>query len=111
MIILISNDDGVTSEGIQALAAAAAPLGEVYVVAPDRDQSAASHSLTLHRPLRVEELSPRRYAVDGTPTDCVNLAICGLLPSRPGLVPSGIVTVTTSSGSPRPPFPSRSTPR
>ncbi len=90
VIILVSNDDGVNSQGIHALAAAAESLGEVYVVAPDREQSAASHSLTLHRPLRVEELSPRRFAVDGTPTDCVNLAVCGLLPERPGLVLSGI---------------------
>lgn len=90
MIILVSNDDGVSSQGIQALAAAAESLGEVYVVAPDREQSAASHSLTLHRPLRVEEISERCYAVDGTPTDCVNLAVCGLLPTRPGLVLSGI---------------------
>jgi 5'-nucleotidase len=90
MIILVCNDDGIRSEGIQALARAVEPLGEVYVVAPDREQSAASHSLTLHRPLRVEEIAPRRYAVDGTPTDCVNLAVSGILPARPGLVLSGI---------------------
>jgi 5'-nucleotidase len=86
----VSNDDGVRSEGIQALAAAVASLGDVYVVAPDREQSAAGHSLTLHRPLRVEEVAPRQFAVDGTPTDCVNLAIAGLLPARPDLVLSGI---------------------
>ena len=90
MIILISNDDGIRSEGIQALARAVEPLGEVYVVAPDREQSAVSHSLTLHRPLRVEEITPRQFAVDGTPTDCVNLAVCGILPGRPGLLLSGI---------------------
>jgi 5'/3'-nucleotidase len=90
MIILISNDDGVRSEGILALAEAVRSLGEVYVVAPDREQSAASHSLTLHRPLRVEEVGVRQYAVDGTPTDCVNLAVSGILPARPGLVLSGI---------------------
>ena len=90
MIILISNDDGIRSEGIQALARAVEPLGEVYVVAPDREQSAVSHSLTLHRPLRVEEIAPRQLAVDGTPADCVNLAASGILPERPGLVISGI---------------------
>ena len=90
MIILISNDDGIRSEGIQALASAVAPLGEVWIVAPDREQSAVSHSLTLHRPLRVEQIAPRQFAVDGTPTDCVNLAASGILPGRPGLVISGI---------------------
>jgi 5'-nucleotidase len=90
MIILVSNDDGIRSEGVQALARAMAPLGDVYVVAPDREQSAVSHSLTLHRPLRVEEAGERQFAVDGTPTDCVNLAVSGILPGRPGLVVSGI---------------------
>jgi 5'-nucleotidase len=90
MIILVCNDDGIRSEGVQALARAVEPLGEVYVVAPDREQSAVSHSLTLHRPLRVEQIAPRQYAIDGTPTDCVNLAVSGILPARPGLVLSGI---------------------
>lgn len=90
MIILVCNDDGIRSEGIQALAQVLAPLGEVFVVAPDREQSAAGHSLTLHRPLRVEEVAPRQYAIDGTPTDCVNLAVSGILSARPGLVVSGI---------------------
>jgi 5'-nucleotidase len=90
MIILVCNDDGIRSEGIQALASAVEPLGDVYVVAPDREQSAVSHSLTLHRPLRVEQIAPRQFAVDGTPTDCVNLAVSGILPGRPGLVLSGI---------------------
>ncbi|MCC6848289.1 MAG: 5'/3'-nucleotidase SurE [Deltaproteobacteria bacterium] len=90
MVILVCNDDGIRSDGIQALARAVAPLGEVYVVAPDREQSAAGHSLTLHRPLRVEEIAPRQIAIDGTPTDCVNLAVSGILPARPGLVVSGI---------------------
>ena len=90
MIILVCNDDGIRSEGIQALARAVEPLGDVYVVAPDREQSAVSHSLTLHRPLRVEEVGDRQWAVDGTPTDCVNLAVSGILPARPGLVLSGI---------------------
>jgi 5'-nucleotidase len=89
-LILVSNDDGIHSEGLAALAEALAVLGEVYVVGPDRERSAASHSLTLHRPLRVTELGARRYAVDGTPTDCVNLAINGILPRRPRLVVAGI---------------------
>lgn len=90
MIILVSNDDGIHSAGLQALEAALQTVGEVYTVAPDREQSAVSHALSLHRPLRIEELGPRRFAVDGTPTDCVNLAVKGFLPVRPQLVVSGI---------------------
>jgi 5'-nucleotidase len=90
VIILVSNDDGIRAAGIRALQEALAPVGEVWVVAPDREQSAASHSLSLLRPLRVEEVGPRCYAVDGTPTDCVNLAINGIMPVRPDLVVSGI---------------------
>jgi len=89
-LILVSNDDGIHSAGIVALAEAVCDLGDVVVVAPDRERSAVSHSLTLHRPLRVEELGPARYAVDGTPTDCVNLAVNGILRRRPTLVVSGI---------------------
>jgi 5'-nucleotidase len=89
-LILVSYDDGVHSEGIAALAEAVGRLGEVVVVAPDRERSAVSHSLTLHRPLRVEERAGGRFAVNGTPTDCVNLAINGILPRRPALVLSGI---------------------
>src|SRR5881397_2359025 len=89
-LILVSNDDGVHSEGIAALAGALGDLGQVVVVAPDRERSAVSHSLTLHRPLRVKEIEPGRYAVDGTPTDCVNLGVNGILPRRPALVVSGI---------------------
>ena len=74
-LILVSNDDGIHSDGPAALADALAPLGDVVVVAPDREQSAVSHALTLHRPLRIDEVAPDRYTVDGTPTDCVNLAI------------------------------------
>ena len=65
-------------------------LGEVYVVAPDRERSAAAHSLTLHRPLRVEEVEPGVFAVDGTPVDCVTLAVYGILKGHPDLVISGI---------------------
>ena len=88
--ILISNDDGIHSEGIKALARALRRVGEVYVVAPDRERSAASHSLTLHRPLRVELYGTNVYAVDGTPTDCINIAVNGILKKRPNLVVSGI---------------------
>lgn len=89
-LILVSNDDGIGSEGIKALKKALKPLGDVYVVAPDRERSAASHSLTLHRPLRADEVAPGEFAVDGTPTDCVTLAIHKLLPRRPDIVVSGI---------------------
>ncbi len=78
-IILVSNDDGIRSEGIVALAEALRTLGTVYVVAPDRERSGAGHSLTLTQPLRVEKVGARAYAVDGTPTDCVNLAVNGIL--------------------------------
>ena len=90
MKILITNDDGVSSEGLCILAQKMGALGEVYVFAPDRERSAAAHSLTLHRPLRVEEVSPKVYAVDGTPVDCINLAVFGILKARPQLVVSGI---------------------
>src|SRR5512133_2361233 len=67
--ILVTNDDGIYSEGLAKLAEAVAPFGEVVVVAPDREQSAVSHALTLNRPLRLQEISERRWIVDGTPTD------------------------------------------
>ena len=81
-IILVSNDDGVQSEGIVALAEAMESIGTVYIVAPDRERSASSHSLTLTNPLRVEKLGPRTYSVDGTPTDCVNLGVNGILKGK-----------------------------
>ncbi len=90
-IILLCNDDGVRSEGMAALAGAMKELGTVYIVAPDRDRSAASHSLTLAHPLRVEKLGPRTFSVDGTPTDCVNLGVNGILKGKKiGLLVSGI---------------------
>ncbi|OGK77771.1 MAG: 5'/3'-nucleotidase SurE [Candidatus Rokubacteria bacterium GWC2_70_16] len=89
-VILVTNDDGIHAAGLRALAAALEDLGEVYVVAPDREQSAVGHALTLHRPLRVDQLGERRFAVNGTPSDCVNLGILGLLPETPVLVASGI---------------------
>lgn len=89
-VILVSNDDGIHSEGLQALADALRGHGRVVVVAPDREQSAVSHALTLHRPLRIDALGPDRYAVDGTPTDCINLGVHAVLAERPALVVSGI---------------------
>jgi 5'-nucleotidase len=88
--ILLSNDDGITAAGLKALAEALADLDELWIVAPDRNQSAVSHALTLHRPLRIDNVSTRSYTVDGTPTDCVNLAINTILPQRPRLLLSGI---------------------
>ena len=90
MIVLLSNDDGIQSEGLTALEMNLGHIGEIYTVAPDRAQSSMSHALTLHRPLRVQELAPRRLAVDGTPVDCVKLSLTGLLPVRPHLIISGI---------------------
>ncbi|WP_407275566.1 5'/3'-nucleotidase SurE [Halothiobacillus sp. DCM-1] len=90
MNILVSNDDGYLAPGIKALAEALAELGTVTVVAPDRDRSGASNSLTLSRPLRPRQVAPQVWAVDGTPSDCVHLAIQGLLPTTPDLVVSGI---------------------
>ncbi|MBN1959233.1 MAG: 5'/3'-nucleotidase SurE [Desulfuromonadales bacterium] len=89
-MILVTNDDGVRSPGLRALAASLAELGQVVVVAPDRNRSAVGHALTLDHPLRAEEVKPQVYAVDGTPTDCVNLGIHGLIRQRPRLVVSGI---------------------
>jgi len=89
--ILLTNDDGVHAEGIEHLAAALAELGEIVVVAPDREQSASGHALTLDRPLRMRPLREHWYAVDGTPSDCVHLGIRGLLRTTPpDLVVSGI---------------------
>lgn len=88
--ILVTNDDGVRSDGIEALAEALAPLGEVTVVAPHAESSAIGHALTLARPLRLEQLGERIYTVDGTPTDCVNVAVAHLFDARPDLVVSGI---------------------
>lgn len=89
--ILVSNDDGINSEGLDALVVALKELGEVIVVAPDRDQSASSHSLSLHRPLRMDRIANNVYTVDGTPTDCINLAVNGILRNdKPDLIVSGI---------------------
>jgi 5'-nucleotidase len=88
--ILVTNDDGVRSDGLVALAGALAPLGEVTIVAPLVEASAIGHALTLRRPLRLESVGERTYAVDGTPTDCVNIAVTKIYDGMPDLVVSGI---------------------
>jgi len=90
MKILISNDDGYLATGINALTDALEQVADVVVVAPDRNRSAASSSLTLHTPLRVSRVANNRYKVDGTPSDCVHLAVTGFLDHEPDLVVSGI---------------------
>ena len=91
--ILVTNDDGVHSEGIRALADAVRPLGEVTILAPHQESSAIGHALTLRRPLRIEKVADGIYAADGTPTDCVNLGIAVLLQGElPDLILSGINT-------------------
>jgi len=88
--ILVTNDDGVRSPGIRELARAVARLGEVTVVAPHLEASAIGHALTLRRPLRVEQIEPGVFEVDGTPTDCVNVAIARILAAPPDVILSGI---------------------
>ena len=90
MHILLSNDDGYFAPGIVSLAEVLAPLGKVTIVAPERDRSGSSNSLTLDRPLTVRRAQDRTYFVNGTPTDCVHLAVTGLLEQLPDLVISGI---------------------
>ena len=89
--ILVTNDDGVYSEGLKKLAEAHRAIGEVTIVAPDREQSASSHSLTLNRPLRILHLDESTWSIDGTPADCVNLAVQHVMKGRrPDVVVSGI---------------------
>lgn len=90
MKILVTNDDGVYAPGLRQLAEAMKSLGEVIVVAPDRNRSGASCALTLDRPVRVMYLASDIISVEGTPTDCVHLASTGLLPEKPDMVVSGI---------------------
>ncbi len=90
MKILVSNDDGYLAEGINVLANALAKIADVVVVAPDRNHSGASNSLTLHSPLRIHEVEKDRYFINGTPTDCVHLALSGMLAEDPDIVVSGI---------------------
>ena len=90
MRLLCTNDDGILAHGLSCLVKAAEPLGEVTIVAPDREQSATSHSLTLHHPLRPIRRGERTFQIDGTPTDCVMIAVEALMPDRPDFVLSGI---------------------
>lgn len=90
MRILISNDDGIESPGIQALASSLSKVGEVTVVAPHRERSTAGHSLTLHKALRIHKLAKNQFAVTGTPADCVYMAIHHILKRKPDLIVSGI---------------------
>jgi len=90
MRVLVSNDDGVDAPGIRILASRLSVVGDVTVVAPDRDRSGASNSLTLDQPIRVTRMDDGRYRVAGTPTDCVHLALAGLLDHEPDIVVSGI---------------------
>ncbi len=90
MNILVTNDDGITSGALYLLRQELQDLGRVFIVAPDRDQSATSHSLTLYRPMRIDRPEPDVFAVDGTPTDCVLIAAHGLLEEPIDLVVSGV---------------------
>lgn len=91
--ILVTNDDGIHSQGLLALARALEKVAEVWVIAPDREQSACSHSLSMNRPLRqkrIEKLGPRFLAINGTPTDCVLLGVSKIMPEKPSIIASGI---------------------
>jgi 5'-nucleotidase len=90
LTILVSNDDGIDAPGLLALEEALAPLGDVWTVAPASEQSAKSHALTMHDPLRAERRGERRWAVAGTPADCAYLGLLHLVPTRPDIVVSGI---------------------
>jgi 5'-nucleotidase len=89
-LILLTNDDGFFAEGIQALARCLRDVAAIFIVAPDREKSATSLSLTLRRPLRVEKIKRAVFAVDGTPADCIYLALRKLLPRPPNLIISGL---------------------
>ena len=89
-LIVLANDDGIQARGLQALGERLADLGEILVVAPNRERSATSHAFTLDRPLRVEEVCPGWYSVDGTPVDCVYIALLKMAARRPALLVSGI---------------------
>lgn len=89
-LILVTNDDGIYAPGLHALFRAMQQIGQPVIVAPIQDNSAVSHSLTMHRPLRVTKVDDYTFTVDGTPTDCVTIGLSKLLPTRPALVVSGI---------------------
>lgn len=90
MHLLLSNDDGINAQGLRSMAEALSDIAEITVVAPNRNRSGASNSLTLERPLRATEQQEGWYSIDGTPTDCVHLGITGLLKEEPNMVVSGI---------------------
>ncbi|MEW6095166.1 MAG: 5'/3'-nucleotidase SurE [bacterium] len=90
MDILLTNDDGIKSEGLHALKKSLSKLGRVIIIAPDRERSASGHSLTLTHPIRVEEIDTDTFVTDGTPADCINISVLGILPKKPNLVVSGI---------------------
>jgi 5'-nucleotidase len=89
-VILVTNDDGISSPGIKVLARSLKPLGDVYVVAPETEQSSVAHALTLHRPLKFEKIKKNTYHINGTPTDCVIIGATRLLPVKPDIIVSGI---------------------
>lgn len=89
-VILVTNDDGGSSQGIRVLSKALRSVGEVYIIAPEREQSAVGHALTLHRPLKFEKINNKTYSINGTPTDCIILGVNKLLPQKPDLIVSGI---------------------
>ncbi len=89
-LLLVTNDDGIQAAGIQALIKALEPMAEVVVVAPERERSALSHCISLHKPLRLKEVAPNQYSCSGTPTDCVYIALNHVLERAPDLVVSGI---------------------
>jgi 5'-nucleotidase len=88
--ILITNDDGIYSDGLSVLKKALSNIGRVIIIAPDRERSATGHSLTLMHPVRIDEIKKDIFITDGTPADCVNVGIMGILPVRPDIVVSGI---------------------
>ena len=89
-LILLTNDDGINAPGLAALAGMISSMADCYTVAPDRERSASGHSLTIHKPLRVTEISPKKYSLNGTPTDCVAIGVSKILPRKPDLIISGI---------------------
>lgn len=88
--ILVTNDDGIASPGIKILAKSLKSIGEVYVAAPESEQSAVAHALTLHRPLKAVRSGKNTYSINGTPTDCVIIGVNKLLPAKPDIIISGI---------------------
>jgi 5'-nucleotidase len=88
--ILLANDDGIHATGLRMLAQVLSEFANIWIVAPDRERSATSHSISLHKPLRIRQLAVQEYCVDGTPADCVYLAIHHLLPQKPDVIVSGI---------------------